>query len=372
MSKSPISERIKEALTSPLALPFAKRSSLPAGSIPGIESVPDLHLPPAPATLSLEVIDYAPDIHERRSFDDVAEALAAPRNGAVRWININGLHPYVVNACRQAFDIHTLHAEDALHVHQRPRLEAEDDYLFIITRMLMRQGNSLRSEQISIFLLADTLLTIQERKGDVWGPIRERLETTGTRIRGQSPDFLAYALLDAIVDYNFPLLEHYGDQLETLEDQIIESPDQSRIASLHAIKRDLLVCRRTIWPTRELLDSLRRYEGHLLGEMAQRYLADVHEHVIQIIDVLESYREMASSLTDLYMTSVSNRMNEIMKVLTIMAAFFIPITFVAGVYGMNFEHMPELAWPGAYPTFWVVIISITIGLYISFKRRNWL
>ncbi len=350
-----------------------RRGKARAGAKPGIESIGKLDQKPSEDAPSIEVFYVSEEVVSRQIFDDIHAAFGATQGKGFRWININGLHPYLVNACHLEFGIHTLHAEDVLHVHQRPRLESEDsNYLFILTRMLMRRDEALASEQISMFLFDDVLLTIQEREGDVWGPIRKRLETSGVRIRGHGADFLAYALLDAIVDHTFPLLEHYGDELETLEEQILEQPDQSHIASLHAVKRDLLICRRTIWPTRELVDALRRYDGPLIGESTQRFLADVHEHVIQIIEVVESYREMGRSLTDLYMTSVSNRMNEIMKVLTIMAAFFIPITFVAGVYGMNFEHMPELAWRWSYPCFWVVILSITCGLFVTFKRRNWL
>jgi magnesium transporter len=375
MSDSSITDFLRRALNHPIKLRKPPADAYVAGNRPGIEGIPDTDTPPKPGSVGIELIDFGPSTITRQEFGDIETALASPRSEdqPVRWINIDGLHPYVINHCRKVLDLHTLHAEDVLHVPQRPRVEAEDGHLFIIARMLMANEEVLIAEQISFFLFPGLLLTIQERPGDVWGPIRDRLQKTKSRVRTHGADFLAYALLDAIVDHNFPLLEHYGDNLEMLEDEILVEPNQQRMQRLYTIKRDLLTFRRMLWPMREVIDTLRRgEEDSLLSGETRRYLTDVNEHLIQIIEVLESYREMASSLTDLYMSSVSNRMNEVMKVLTIMAAFFIPITFVAGVYGMNFEHMPELKMRWAYPCFWAVTISITVGLFVTFKRRNWL
>ena len=278
----------------------------------------------------------------------------------------------MVNRLRQAYGFHTLAAEDVLRTSQRPKLETFDNHLFVVVRMLTLKEGVLRQEQVSIFLFKDTLITFQEAKGDVWDPIRQRLQKKGSRLRSMGSAYLLYTLLDAVVDHTFPLLESYGDLLEEMEVAVIDDPKPDIQRQIHRIKRELVVLRRVLWPLREVVNELHRDETERIPKEVKTFMRDVYDHAVQVMEIIETYREQAGGLNDLYMSAVSNRMNEIMKVLTIMASFFIPITFVAGVYGMNFEHIPELAWKYGYPTFWIVCLSVISGLLIFFRRKGWL
>jgi len=277
-----------------------------------------------------------------------------------------------VNALRQHLGFHTLAAEDVLHVPQRPKLETYDGHLFLVARMLSLREGRLHQDQISLFLFNDLVLTVQETPGDVWDPIRQRLERLGSRLRTSDASYLLYTLLDAVVDHCFPILESYGDKLEALEAEMLEQPTPEVQQRLHRIKRELATLRRVIWPLREVMSELQRDETEEITPAVKKYMRDVYDHAVQVMDIVETYREMAAGLNDLYMSAVGNRMNEIMKVLTIMASFFIPITFVAGVYGMNFEHIPELGWKYSYYVFWLVCLSIVGTLIYYFYRKGWI
>ncbi len=353
------------------SLHFARK---PPGSAPGIESNREADTPPSAGKVRVQCIDYAPDRVERREIADLTAFLAEPRPDwcKVRWVNIDGLHPYVVKRFKDRYQLHTLAAEDVLNTRQRPKVEDFPDHLFVVVRMLTVGDGALQNEQISIFFFRDTVLTFQEHEGDVWDPVRQRIQNPTSRLRTQGTPYLLYVLLDAVVDHCFPILEGYGDLLEELEDHVVENPTPAVQQNIHAVKRELLVLRRMIWPMRDVLSTLQRDEHGFFTDFARTYLRDVYDHAVQVIDILESYREMAAGLHDLYMSSVGNRMNEIMKVLTIMASFFIPVTFLAGVYGMNFDHLPELHWKYAYPTFWILCLLITSGLAIFFWKKGWL
>ncbi|MFP4540633.1 MAG: magnesium/cobalt transporter CorA [Opitutales bacterium] len=344
------------------------------GSSPGIESIPEIHTPPSPGAVRVRCTDYAQETVEVHEIDDLIAFLEAPRpaGAKVRWLNFDGLHPWVVDQVRRHFGFHTLAAEDVLRVPQRPKVESYEDHLFIVVRMLLLKDEQAASEQVGIFLYGDTLITFQERAGDVWDPVRQRLQSSDSRLRQQDVSYLLYALLDAVVDHCFPILESYGDHLEKLEDEIMFNATTRVQRRIHAVKRELSLLRRVLWPTREVVSHLLREEGTELTDYAKTYMRDVYDHTIQVMDVVETYREMAASLSDLYMSVVSNRMNEVMKVLTIMASFFIPITFVAGVYGMNFEHMPELGWKYSYAVFWLVCLGMSAGLGVYFYRKRWI
>jgi magnesium transporter len=289
-----------------------------------------------------------------------------------RWVNVNGLHPHVVNQLREHYGFHTLAAEDVLRVPQRPKLETYDGHLFIIVRMLMRREDRLHSEQVSLFLFQDTILTFQEIPGDVWDPIRQRIQKAGSRFRFHDASYLLYALLDAVVDHCFPILEAYGEMLEELERRVMTDPTTEVQQGIHTVKRELASLRRVVWPMREVVNELQREETEGIATPVRTYMRDVYDHTIQLMDIVETHREMAGGLNDLYMSSVSNRMNEIMKVLTIMASFFIPITFVAGVYGMNFEVLPELHWKYSYAGFWTICLGMTTFLAVFFYRKRWI
>lgn len=357
------------------------------GDQPGIDHLPEIDITPPAGAVTISCIDYSDERIETSTVSDLDAFLDTPVPDwlSVRWINVSGVHPHTVNLFRERFGFHTLAAEDVLHVPQRPKAEIYDDHVFVIVRMLQliesgsqndeAQGDTasqLDTEQVSMFLYKRTLITFQEHAGDVWEPIRERLKTSNSRIRRSRPNYLLYALLDAIVDHCFPVLESYGDLLEDLEWEALENPTPDLLHRIHAVKRELALLRRILWPTREVVDQLYRDEDGHIGDEIRPFLRDVYEHAIQVVEIIESYREIAGGLTDLYMSAISNRMNEIMKVLTIMASLFIPLTFIAGVYGMNFRYMPELRVHWGYPVIWIVFISITICMLLYFRHKGWI
>jgi magnesium transporter len=326
-------------------------------------------------------IDYSPDQVQVR---DVSDNLAAfleehrPPGTVVRWINIDGLsNAEIIRAVAEKYALHPLAIEDVMHVPQRPKIEdypSEANHharLFVIARMLQLTDGALCGEQVSMFLGHNTLLTFQESPGDVWDPIRHRLKTAGSRLRQNDASFLLYSLLDATIDYFFPILEQFSDRLEDLEQAVLASPSKETIHKVHAIKRELLLLRRAAWPMREAIHDLQREPHACVSDTTRTYLRDVYDHTVQIIDLIETYREFAGSLADTYMASASHRMNEVMKVLTILGSIFIPVTFLAGVYGMNMP-IPEMNSHITYPLFWITCILIAAGMLYWFKRRGWL
>lgn len=363
---------IGKGIFQPLTNTVATFKQAEPGAAPGIEQY--LHAEDATQTIKVTVIDYGEGYTESAEFDSIQEALELPRpeNPHVRWINIDGLKASTIDAVSKYYGFHTLTAEDVISPYQRPKLEVFDDHLFVVARQIQLIGDRLKNEQISFFLMEDTLVSFQEVEGDVFGPVRKRLDNKTGRFRTYKADYLFYALLDSIVDNLFPLLEGYGNALEELEYEILENPEPSSQQKLFALKRDLSLQRRALWPLREVVDQLYRDESGFIHNDLKSFYRDVQDHVIQVLDLLETCRETASSLSDLYQSAVGNKMNETMKVLTIMASFFIPITFVAGVYGMNFEYIPELGWKYSYAVFWGVCISITIGLATYFWRKGWI
>ncbi len=362
-----------------LELPTRFRRGKP-GSRPGI-GVTDLESMPAPAVrVPITCIDYSPDRVEKHRITDFDAFIRTRRPDwvKVRWINVDGLSdPEAIRALAIKYGLHPLAIEDMMSPGQRPKIEtfpAQDGrpaHLFLIVRMLQRLGGSLKSEQISMFVEGETVLTFQQDPGDIWDPIRQRIEKPASRLRTLDASFLAYALLDAIVDHCFPVLEFYGDRLEELEDLVLDRPDRGTISEIHAIKRELLLLRRAVWPMREVVNTMQREPHECLSDTTRTYLRDVYDHLIQIMDIIETYREVGTSLTETYMTSMSNRLAEVMKVLTIIGTIFIPLTFLAGVYGMNME-IPENHWHMSYPIFWVVCLVLAGGMVAWFRRRNWL
>jgi magnesium transporter len=363
-----------------LRLPRQFRKKKP-GAAAGIE----LHeLPAAPRAAGvarISCIDYSPERHEEEEIKDLADFIGRhrPEWSAVRWIDVDGLSDLgVVRALAEKYHLHPLAIEDVLHIPQRPKVQAYDESgeyqarLCVILRMMELREGQLVSEQVSLFVGHRTVLTFQETPGDVWDPIRQRLRIPGSRLRQTDASFLAYSLIDAIVDQAFPILEHFGDRLELLEDAILQRPSPETIQEIHRVKRELLILRRALWPTREVVQRLQREPHECFSDMTRTYIRDVYDHAVQAIDIVETYRELATGLTETYMSSMSNRMNEIMKVLTIIGTIFIPLTFLAGVYGMNFDHLPELKWRWAYPTFWIVCLVTAGGMVRWFRRRGWL
>ncbi|MFT5284633.1 MAG: magnesium transporter [Planctomycetota bacterium] len=351
-----------------------RRRKANPGARPGIEHLPEASSPPQEGKVTVSCLDYGSELYSSVEVDDLDAFLKQdrPEGSAVRWINVNGLHAYTINRLQEVYSFHPLAAEDALHTTQRSKVEVFDNHLFIVAQMLMEVEGKLVVEQVSFMLFEQTLITFQERAGDVWDRVRNRIRTEGSQLRKGKVGYLVYALLDGLVDNYFPALEHYGDALDEIETQVLERPTTRELQRLYLVKQEMTMLRRLIWPTRQMIDDLQRTERKEIDKKASTYLRDVYDHAFQVIDLVEAYRETASSLTDLYMSSVANRMNEVMKVLTIMASLFIPITFLAGVYGMNFEHIPELSWPWAYAAFWGTCLVTTAGLLYYFRRKGWI
>ncbi|WP_169788849.1 magnesium/cobalt transporter CorA [Vulgatibacter incomptus] len=346
------------------------------GSPAGIESTPLVDVPPEPGAVSISCVDYGPDRASAFDVPDLEAFLSRPRPewSAVRWVNVAGLHPQVINRFRQAYGFHTLAAEDALKVPQRPRVEPYPDFQFIVASMFRQVDGKFTSGQVSVFFYGNMLLTFQEEPdgAEAWSTIRQRIQASGSTLRQGDAGFLLYSILDALIDHIFPVVEHYGDLLETLEDRIIEEPTTALSGELHSVRRKLLELRRMIWPIRLMIHDLQSSDSPNLSSTVRTYLRDVHEHSVQLIDVIETYRDMASGMIELYLSAVSYRMNEVMKVLTIIATIFIPITFLAGVFGMNFKVMPELNWEWGYALFWLICIVTVVGLIRFFRRKGWI
>jgi magnesium transporter len=361
---------------------FMSQNRATPGAAPGIEHDEITSFPGGNGQVRISCTDYCPGqvlVQEIKDLGTFVEE-HRPDWSVVRWICVDGLSDMqAVHALATKYDLHPLAVEDILHKRQRPKIESyggeESNYqarLFIVTHALQIVKGRLRHEQVSIFLGHNTVLTFQDNLSTEWEPIRQRIKAKGSRLRISDASFLAYSLLDAIVDSCFPILETYSDQAEELEDKILAHSEPGLINEIHQLKRDLLMLRWVIWPMREVASSLQREEHECISETTRVYLRDLYDHIIQIIDLIETYREITSDLTETYMSSVSNRMNEIMKVLTLIGTIFIPLTFLAGVYGMNFRYFPELDEVWAYPAFWIVCSVAIVIMVIFFRRRKWL
>jgi len=297
------------------------------------------------------------------------------KSPATTWINVDGLHDVaLLERLGADCGIHPLVLEDILNTDQRPKAEDYEKYFFIVLRMFHNDtpDGKLTSEQISLVLGPTYVLSFQEMQGDVFDPIRDRIRTGKGRVRKMGPDYLAYALMDAIVDGYFAILEGIVDQTEEIEDTLINDPSPETLHTLHHLKRQVLFLRKYIRPLRDLVSALDREDSPLIQKETHIYLRDLYDHVNHVMDTLETVREMLMGMLDIYLSSVSNRMNLVMKVLTIIATIFIPMTFVAGVYGMNFDYLPELHWRWSYPLFWVVMIGILATMLYYFRRKKWL
>ena len=323
----------------------------------------------------ITVIDYDQQEFQEKQIGTIEECFEYKTKSTATWINIDGLHDVeIIEKIGTHYDIHPLVLEDILHTGQRPKFEESDKYIFVVLMMLRfdDETQTVQSEQVSFVLGENFLISFQENVGDVFEQIRDRLRNAKGRIRKMGPDYLMYALLDAIVDGYFSILEKLGDKIEVLEEELVVKPTEKTLRQIHFLKREMIFLRKSVWPLRELISSLERSESKLIAESTQAYFRDVYDHTIQVIDTVESFRDMVAGMLDLYLSSLSNRMNEVMKVLTIIATIFIPLTFIAGVYGMNFEYMPELKWKLGYYAVWLIMTIITLGMIYYFKKKKWL
>ncbi len=326
-------------------------------------------------TVRITFIDYDEQSFEEKQVTKIEECLKLKDTPTVSWINIDGLHDIeLLEKLGKGFELHPLVLEDILSTGQRPKFEDYEKYIFIVLKMLSfsEENQSIEVEQVSLILGPNYVISFQERIGDVFENIRDRIRNAKGRIRKMGPDYLAYALLDAVVDNYFAILEKLGEKIESMEEEVIGDPTEKTVQQIHSLKRQMISLRKSIWPLRELIGGIQKSESSLIKETTDVYLRDVYDHTIQIIDTIESFRDMVSGLLDIYLSSLSNKMNAVMKVLTIIATLFIPLTFVAGIYGMNFEYMPELKVRWAYGAVWLVMITIAVIMLFYFRRKKWI
>ena len=324
--------------------------------------------------IKITVFTYNEAEYSLKEFSNVDEVVAVGDENNVTWINIDGVHDtQLVEKLGKKFNIHPLALEDLVDTGQRPKYEDFGDYLFVVMKMLYhsRGNNGITSEQVSLIVGHNYVISFQEIEGDVFDSIRERIKTAKGRIRKMGSDYLAYTLLDAVVDNYFVILENLGEKIEDMEEQIIKRPEPKTLQTIHRLKRDLIYLRKSVWPLRELINGLQKGESGIVKKTTEVYLRDLYDHTIQVIDTVETFRDMVSGMLDIYLSSLSNRMNEVMKVLTIFAAIFIPLTFIAGVYGMNFKYMPELNWRWGYFAVLGFMALVGIVLLGYFKRKKW-
>ncbi|MBN1918768.1 MAG: magnesium/cobalt transporter CorA [Verrucomicrobia bacterium] len=345
-----------------------------------VKSAHMLRLPPGSLTAppgaympkTIEVFRYTADSVEEKSLARVADLAACKDKPGVLWVNVDGVGDVeIVREIGNLFGLHPLALEDVLHVRQRPKVDDYGDHLYVVVRML-HFTDEVESEQVSMFLTRSAVITFQEHPGDSFDTVRQRLRKGTGLVQRHGADYLMYALMDAIIDDYYPFLEGIGEQVEALEDQVVARPSRTTLGRVHAVKRNLLDVRRAVWPLRDAVNSLLREDNALIAKATRLYLRDCYDHTVQVLDIVETYRESAGNLMDIYLSSASNRMNEVMKVLTIIATIFIPLTFLAGVYGMNFRYMPELGLSWTYPALWAVMVAIAVTMLVLFWRKGWI
>ncbi|KYK25601.1 MAG: magnesium transporter [Candidatus Proteinoplasmatales archaeon SG8-5] len=341
-------------------------------------------LPPGTLVYTGEVRDepvrttymiYDAEHYEEGEIKSIEELNSHVDKPEVTWINVDGIHDTgIIESIGNAFKLHPSILEDIVDTEQRPRMEDFDDYIFVTLKMLVykEKNREVTSEHISLILGPNYLITFQERPGDIFDIIRGRIRTGKGRIRQSGDDYLAYALIDTVIDQYYIILERIGEVVEEIEEELMSRPKIETLQQIYYLKREMIFLRKSVWPLREVIGGLDRSDSALIKQETGRFFRDVYDHTIQAIDMVETYRDMLSGMLDLYLSSISNRMNEVMKVLTIIATIFIPLTFIAGVYGMNFLNMPELRWEYGYYLIWLVMLIITMLMVIYFKRKRWL
>ncbi|MFT6986658.1 MAG: magnesium transporter [Psychromonas sp.] len=347
----------------------SKKSGLPPGSLIHVGSVLE-------TVTRMTVIDYSEDNVKEKEIQSVDEFLKYKNRDTMTWVIIEGLtNVSIIEQIGAIFGIHQLVLEDILNTNQRPKFEEYDDHLYIVLKCLLPENEyfSVTYEQISLLIFKNIVFTFKEKKDDLLYPILQRIRAGKSRFRSFGSDYLTYAILDTIVDQNFILLDSLDDEITELEDSLLASeatPDM--LSTIQKLKREVISIRRYVSPLRELIAEMLRSESELISEKTHIYLKDVSDHAIRVVESIELYREILTSLLDIYVSSVSNKMNAVMKVLTVFSSIFIPLTFLTGIYGMNFEYMPELKWEWAYPILWTVFITIPVLLLIYFKKKKWL
>lgn len=350
----------------------SKRKKKPAGSAPGsvVYVGAEKNSPVTITRISYNLSGYQPVIEVS------AVECKPPTDGeGVVWYTVDGVHDVeALKAIGENFGLHPLVLEDISNTTQRPKLEAFEGYVFIASKMITYEGRTSRvtSEHTSIIYGKNFVLLFLQDPGDLFQPVRQRIEAGKGRIRRHGSDYLVYALLDATVDYYFNVIEGLGEQIERLEDEVIRRPTATTLSGIHKVKREIISLRRSVWPMREVVNGMVRDESPFINDETKLFLRDLYDHTLHVIDSIETLRDIITGTLDVYLSSISHRLNEVMKVLTVMSSIFIPLTFIVGVYGMNFKYMPELEWAWGYPAVWIFMAALSIGLLAFFRRKNWL
>ncbi len=350
----------------------SKRRKKPAGASPGSVVYVGAEKT-TPVTVSC--VQYSADRYEAPRIVSPKECRPVLSPSGVAWYTIDGVHDVeILKTIGENFGLHPLVVEDISNTTQRPKLEGFDGYYFLATKMITYDPRSskLKSEHVSVVFGQGFVLLFLQDPGDLFAPIRNRLEAGKGKIRESGSDYLTYALVDAIVDYYFHVLEDIGDRIEQLEDEVVSQPTARTLRTIHHVKRELISLRRSIWPMREVVNAMIRDESPLISKGVKIFLRDLYDHTVHVIDSVETMRDLITGTLDIYLSSVSNRLNEVMKVLTVMSSIFIPLTFIVGVYGMNFQYMPELTWRWGYPAVWLFMIALSFVLLALFKRKKWM
>jgi magnesium transporter len=348
----------------------ALKAGMPPGSL--------IHISKSAAVATqITVIDYGLHDFSERQVGGLEDILASREQETVTWVNVEGLeNTALIEDLGRVFGIHRLVQEDILNTHQRPKFEEYDEHLYLVLKAMLVHGDAggfgIDYEQISILIMERMVFTFKERPDQLFAQVIQRLQNSKGFFRSQGTDYLAYTLLDAIIDEYFGVQDALDEIVENLEDELLTEPDSATLATIQSLKREMISIRRSLAPVRELLAGMIRSESPLIHEKTRVYLRDVYDHSIRVIEAMDAYRDLIAGMLDIYLSSISNRMNEVMKVLTVFATIFIPLTFIAGVYGMNFEYMPELKWKWSYPILWCFFIIVTTGLLAYFKRKKWL
>ncbi len=356
---------------------FMKRLSKTAGLVPGTL----VHVGEQRAgTPRITLIDYDTHTFQEKQIQRLEESFPFKETPTVSWINIDGIHQVdIIEKIGSHFNLHPLTLEDIVNTSQRPKCEDLEEYVFVVLKMLTYDEKECRvvTEQVSLILGEHFVISFQEREGDVFEVIRQRIRNDKGRIRKAGPDYLAYALLDAVIDNYFSILEKIAERIESMEEDLVHHPTPETLRVIHGLKQEIIFLRKSVWPLREVVSRLERGEMSLIKKSTKVYLRDLYDHTVQVIDTVETFRDMVSGMLDIYLSSVSNKMNEVMKVLTIIATIFIPITFIAGIYGMNFDpavsfwNMPELKWPYGYIFALGMMGAVTLAMAVYFKKKKW-
>jgi magnesium transporter len=358
----------REGTMARLVKKISKKAGLPPGTLVHIGEEQK-------EKVKLKLVDYNEDHFEEKELHTIFESFPYKDKESVTWLDMVGVHEVdTIGALGKFYNLHPLLLEDIMNTDQRPKIDDYEDYLCLFMKILSYDDTThrLRVEQVSLVLGPRFVFTFQERNNPFFDPVRERLRKAKGRIRKLGPDYLAYALIDGVVDSYFAILEETGERIESLEEELVDNPSPRTSREIHLLKKDLILLRKSVWPLREVVSFLVKEDSPMIQDRTKIFLRDVYDHAVHVIETTETFREMVSEMIDVYLSSVSNRMNEIMKVLTIIATIFIPLTYLVGIYGMNFKNMPELEWPYGYPLLWLIMLGVALTMLVLFRRKKWL